>query len=190
MPYSKEHKEKTREKILESAYALFSTRGFDAVTVNDVMEDCSLTRGGFYAHFDSKSALYSEAIAFASAQSDLARGKLQGIPSREWLESLLDAYLSVEHVKGERACPLAFLVTDVASRGARTRSAYTQAYTGMNAIILQHANVDNTVSYKEALSLSAMIIGAVAVARTIDDRKLVEDILASARQQANRILGW
>ena len=64
MPYSKEHKAKSRERILQSAYQLFATRGFNQVTIDEVMQDCSLTRGAFYAHFISKSDLYSEVFQF------------------------------------------------------------------------------------------------------------------------------
>ena len=61
MRYDPQHKRRTRQRILESAARLFTARGFDAVSIEDVMRDCGLTRGGFYAHFASKAALYREA---------------------------------------------------------------------------------------------------------------------------------
>ena len=36
MPYTKEHKETTRRRILESAFRLFTVKGFDGVTVNEI----------------------------------------------------------------------------------------------------------------------------------------------------------
>jgi AcrR family transcriptional regulator len=54
MPYTKEHKENTHKKILESAFRLFTVKGFNSVTVDQVMNGCGLTRGAFYAHFTSK----------------------------------------------------------------------------------------------------------------------------------------
>jgi len=116
MPYSQEHKERTRKSILNSARELFSRNGFDAVTVNEVMEDCSLTRGAFYAHFNSKSDLYSEALKYSATNSELAKKKPKNTSSKEWLSQLLDGYLSVKHVRGEEPCPLAFLATDIVSR--------------------------------------------------------------------------
>ncbi len=53
MPYSSEHKQKTRAKIVESARILFNRHGFQDVTIDMVMENAGLTRGGYYNHFKS-----------------------------------------------------------------------------------------------------------------------------------------
>ena len=62
MPWPKEQKQRSRERIVKSAYALFAARGYDNVTIGDVMREAQLTHGAFYSHFDSKQALYAEAI--------------------------------------------------------------------------------------------------------------------------------
>ena len=49
--------------ILEAAARLFRERGFDDVTVAEVMSAAGLTHGGFYGHFDSKEALIEAAMA-------------------------------------------------------------------------------------------------------------------------------
>ena len=54
MPYSAEHKARSREKILEAAVRLFAFRGFDQVSLDDLMQEAGLTRGAFYAYFVSK----------------------------------------------------------------------------------------------------------------------------------------
>ncbi len=63
MPYSREHKQMTHDKIVEAARILFNRHGFQDVTIDMVMEDVGLTRGGFYNHFKSKEALYSAAVS-------------------------------------------------------------------------------------------------------------------------------
>ena len=62
MPYSAQHKQETRNRILRSARRLFNRRGFAEVTINEIMAEAGLTRGGFYKHFTSKDDLYSEAL--------------------------------------------------------------------------------------------------------------------------------
>ena len=57
MPYSPEHKRDTREKILESARRLFNKKGFSEVSIDEIMENAGLTRGGFYRHFRDKDEL-------------------------------------------------------------------------------------------------------------------------------------
>jgi TetR/AcrR family transcriptional repressor of nem operon len=189
MPYSKDHKERTRQIILKSARVLFSSKGFNAVTVNEVMQNCSLTRGAFYAHFESKSNLYSEALKFSATNSELAKIKPKETSSKEWLSQLLNGYLSIEHVNGSKPCPLAFLAIDVASQDKTAQKAYAHTYKNMNKIIMDYAGADASCDEEDILSLTAMIIGAVAVSRTIEDQRLVKQILNSCRQQARLILG-
>lgn len=189
MPYSKTHKAKTREDILKSARSLFSTKGFNAVTVNDVMSDCSLTRGAFYGHFSSKSELYSEALKFSATHSELAKIKPEGLSPKKWLSQLLDGYLSTGHVNGDNPCPMAFLATDIVSRDKTTKRAYAHSFKSMNKIIMKYAGPDVPCNENDVLSLTSMIIGAVAVSRTIEDQHLVKNILDSCRQQARIILG-
>src|ERR1700704_1176038 len=62
MPYTAEHKQATRERILESARRLFNDKGFAEVSIDEVMDKAGLTRGGFYRHFRDKSELYAEAV--------------------------------------------------------------------------------------------------------------------------------
>ena len=63
MPYSAEHKEGTRQRIVTSAARLFNRKGFAEVTVSEIMTAAGLTHGGFYRHFRSKDELYSEVIS-------------------------------------------------------------------------------------------------------------------------------
>ncbi|MDP1545077.1 MAG: TetR/AcrR family transcriptional regulator [Anaerolineales bacterium] len=50
--------EETRAKILESAIKLFSARGYNAASVDDICRDAGISKGAFYHHFESKQALF------------------------------------------------------------------------------------------------------------------------------------
>lgn len=189
MPYSKEHKEKTRKVILKSAFKLFTAKGFDGVTVNEIMKNCGLTRGGFYAHFSSKASLYSESIKFAATTRKLEELKPKNFSDKRWLSLLLDKYLSVEHVNGARPCPLTFLVTDIITRNAEAKSAYARTYADMNSVLMKYASSYSNCNKDEILSLTAMIIGAVAISRTMDNKKSVKKLLASCRHEVGMKLG-
>lgn len=93
MPYSKEHKAETRQKILKSAHKLFSAKGFDQVSIDDLMQHANLTRGAFYAHFKNKQSAYSEAIIEGVQKSKMAHQKPAGTTNKEWMEELLTLYL-------------------------------------------------------------------------------------------------
>jgi TetR/AcrR family transcriptional regulator, transcriptional repressor for nem operon len=62
MPYTAEHKARTRARIIEKARVMFNRRGFEQVSIDDIMREAGRTRGGFYNHFASKDELYSEAV--------------------------------------------------------------------------------------------------------------------------------
>src|SRR5579863_8770310 len=62
MPYPNGHRERIRSRIVDSARRLFNRSGFDNVSVDAIMADAGLTRGAFYAYFESKSDLYTEVL--------------------------------------------------------------------------------------------------------------------------------
>ena len=63
MPYTREHKEKTRAKIVDAARRLFNRHGFAGVSIDDIMGEAGLTRGGFYNHFGTKEELYAAVVS-------------------------------------------------------------------------------------------------------------------------------
>lgn len=59
-----------RAELLDHAQALFFARGYEATTVNDVLDAAAVSKGGFYHHFGSKEDLL-EAIAARAAEQAL-----------------------------------------------------------------------------------------------------------------------
>lgn len=185
MPYPKDHAAKSRDKILASAYKLFISKGHDATSIDEIMQDCALTRGAFYGHFRSKSQLYSEAILHAAKQSKLAGDKPSQVGHRAWIQELLAAYLDKDtSAKANWPCPLAFFATDIAHREPEVRGAYTKAFASMNAHLLEHVRTYSRCSEATVLAVTAMLIGAVAVARTMDDDHLRSCLLESCERAA------
>ncbi|WP_380058896.1 TetR/AcrR family transcriptional regulator (plasmid) [Falsihalocynthiibacter sp. SS001] len=74
--------EERRERILDAAQALFYTRGWDDVTVADILAETEISKGGFYHHFSAKEDLLDgiierftkEALNDAEASSSAAQG--------------------------------------------------------------------------------------------------------------------
>src|SRR5512134_1174383 len=50
--------EETQSKIFDSAIKLFSARGFNAASVDDICKEAGISKGAFYHHFESKQALF------------------------------------------------------------------------------------------------------------------------------------
>ena len=60
MPRKTDHKDRIRQRILDRSAELFRKRGFEGVSIDNLMAAADLTRGGFYAHFSSKSDLFAQ----------------------------------------------------------------------------------------------------------------------------------
>ena len=68
MKVSKEKMAEHREEIIASAAKRFRERGFEGISVAELMKEVGLTHGGFYGHFASKEELV--ALASERAMSD------------------------------------------------------------------------------------------------------------------------
>jgi TetR/AcrR family transcriptional repressor of nem operon len=188
MPYTPQHKMQSRERILASAYKLFSSKGYDNVSINEIMADADMTRGGFYAHFENKSKLYYEAIIFAAENSAIMRKKPESLDDRVWVKALIKGYLHKENIKDFCHCPLASLVTDVAVREREVRKAYTNTYKGMNDLLAKYTKSFSDCSDDTIMAATAMIIGGLAIARALDDPRLSERLLTNCQTEALRLL--
>ena len=190
MPYSKEHKKATRQKILNSAITLFSTQGFDQVSLDDLMKHAGLTRGAFYAHFKNKKAVYARAIIAGAKQSRINQCKPVDMTLEEWTIDLLAGYLSIDHVYQHIApCPLAFMVTDIANNEKEIRATYTRMYKLINKAILSQLKDNTAVSEEDILATTAMMIGSVAIGRALNDEAMTRRLLDSSRVASLKLLG-
>jgi len=192
MPYTKEHTQQSRERILACASRLFSRRGYEAVSIDGLMQEAGMTRGAFYHHFANKSEVYAAAIAYAAQHSLLSKVKAAAAPGHPWLGDMLQVYLNRRHVDEEPSpCPLAFLVTDVSTREPEVRAAYTQVYGELVRFMsaqLSNAETEPLSATEQALAMSAMMIGAVAIGRALDDNGLIDGLLAGCRKMADEIV--
>jgi len=50
--------EETKAKIMEAAIKLFSTRGYNKASVDDICQEAGISKGAFYHHFKTKQMLF------------------------------------------------------------------------------------------------------------------------------------
>jgi TetR/AcrR family acrAB operon transcriptional repressor len=70
MKRTKEEAALTRARVLKAALSVFSSRGYDATTLDDVASSAKVTRGAIYWHFKSKADLYNTLIEEVSARGN------------------------------------------------------------------------------------------------------------------------
>jgi TetR/AcrR family transcriptional repressor of nem operon len=194
MPYSKEHKRRTREQILRAASHAFRAEGVGAVAIPKLMGQVGLTHGGFYAHFESKDALVAEACAaaFGEGGENLLTKVAEGAPGDE-LRAIIRAYLSRSHRDTpEVGCALPSLAAEIAREPAPVRHAFTQAVSGYLQQLGAYmptspadADAPDDASHDaigdDALVLLSGMAGALLLARAVDDPALSDRILRTSR---------
>lgn len=192
MPYSAEHKQETRQKILKAAARLFNRKGFAEVTIGEIMRAAGLTHGGFYRHFKSKDELYSEVITQFLCrppepwQTKPAERCAPGLPFALYV---VDAYLSREHLEDlDGSCPLIGLPSDAARGGEAVKSAYRQVAESM--LKLFEANLDGPAAREQALVSLALCVGGMVLARAIDDEALGTELRDTAQKHILATTGW
>ena len=192
MPYPKDHKEKTRAKITEAARILFNRHGYDRVTIEQVMAEAGLTRGGFYAHFSGKEALFAEAMAsFLMGRGARWRDEAGIVPNAcevEMAERMVDAYLSRQHLEDvDGQCPMIALSSDAARIGPDVRAAYEKLLTAMVWLFEVNIGTDRPTARRDALSMAALCVGGMILARTLPDSALADEVRGAAHGQARAI---
>jgi len=192
MPYSPEHKVRTRARIVESARCLFNRHGFEQVTIDQIMAAAGLTRGAFYHHFDSKDELYASSVAsFATCNpfaAKMANAEPASIDPRKLARILIDLYLSDEVLDNvDLHCPLYALPADVARAGLEPQKAYTDLIRGMSCVYC--AALEGTCdAERRAETIVSLCVGGMVLARTTHDPDLRKSLRASARHQALALL--
>lgn len=177
MKVSREEAAASRERILDVASKVFRERGLDGIGVADLMQEAGLTHGGFYGHFRSKEELMAMACARALSES-LARWHKRA-ESGAPLSAIAKSYLSTRHRDDPgTGCPLPTLATDVARHGAPVRRAFTE---GMDSLVDVLAEIvpgrTKALRRRKAISIFAAMVGAMALARAVDEARMSEEIL-------------
>src|SRR3954467_12684073 len=184
MRYGKDHKQATRQRIVDAAGRRFKQDGIDGAGVATVMSDAGLTNGAFYAHFTSKEDLVANVLA---DQLRAQRESFDAQPSdRAGLEAFIRSYLSPEH-RDESAdgCPSAALVDEIVRRPAATKRVFTEELTRtMDDIAARLDPTDGEAARADALALFASMLGTLQLARALTDRALSDQLLARGVETA------
>ncbi|MBI1396797.1 MAG: TetR family transcriptional regulator [Betaproteobacteria bacterium] len=184
MGSSQADKTETHARIVKIAAAKFREAGVDGISVADLMKEAGLTHGGFYRHFASRDELVAEAVEYAMAEALRRLGAAVRRSAGPPFEAMVEGYLSKAHRDADgRTCPLVSLASDVARGPAPLRSSYAKlvnTYIDWIAGLLEAERPDRT--RQDAIAALGTMVGALALARSVDDEALSTEILAAARQ--------
>jgi len=177
MRVSRKKAAENRDRIVETASRMFREGGFEGVGVDAIMKRAGLTHGGFYGHFGSKDDLVAEAVTRALERGAENLGRYRN------LRDLVAEYLSQHHY-ADRAngCAIAALGSDMVRQGEGVRrglTAHVRVQLDRFARLLKEGTAARR--RKRAIATLAGMIGALTLARAVDDPALSKEILTAAR---------
>lgn len=183
MRYPAHHKQKQRERIVQSASRHFR-RGGRQVAIADLMGKLNMTHGGFYRHFASKEELFAEAVAHGFEE---IRAKLGGVaaqqPGQE-LKAMIEGYLSLEHCANPaEGCPVAALGPEIARQPRSVRAKIDRAMRDhFKKVAKLLPGATENERERNTLVLFSGMAGALSMARSVADADLRQTILQGARE--------
>ena len=182
MGYSANDTAQKHERILNESIRLFRERGFSGVSVDEVMKSAGLTHGPFYNHFVSKEALMAETLTH---EMQRFIGHLDSLPAtEEGKAQYADHYLSEEHMNDRgMGCAIAALASEV-SKAKQVRRAFTEQFKGViQKLATRFPWRSRRSSRGDAIHMYSAMVGALILARAVDDRDFAREILTEARNR-------
>ncbi|MQW33480.1 TetR/AcrR family transcriptional regulator [Sinorhizobium meliloti] len=174
MKVSREQMAENRRRILDVASRLFKDKGFDAVSVAEVMKAAGLTHGGFYGHFSSKDDLVAQTLAHALAADSVGNGEFS---------DFVKSYLAPRHRDNPaNGCPTAGLAAAIRHQTPPAKAAMTEGLRSQIARIERALpDRDSAATRRAAIGSWAAMVGAVILARAVDDPDLSDEVLEQTR---------
>ncbi|HUS14147.1 MAG TPA: TetR/AcrR family transcriptional regulator [Chloroflexia bacterium] len=176
-------KEATHDRIVETAARAIRRTGYDGTGVAEIMKEAGLTHGGFYAHFDSREGMLAEAADRAGADGMAVMARMAATaPAKKGLEAMLRAYLSKEHVDAvETGCVVAALGSEMPRQAPKVRRAATRRIKEMiDLVARQSPDWGKAGAHERALVTVATALGALVIARAVDDPQLSDAVREAA----------
>jgi TetR/AcrR family transcriptional repressor of nem operon len=173
-----------KEQIIATAARRFRERGFDGISVAEIMNEVGLTHGGFYRHFSSKNELVAIASLRAVSETVAKWRKIADDATGDRLEAIIESYLSLRHHDHpETGCLVATLGGELSRQSSVVKDAVTEGGRQMIDFLSGIApGKTKTLRRKQAIVMFASMAGGMILARMTSDSELREEILKDVAQ--------
>lgn len=184
MRYKSGYKEEKRQELLNISGQLAKKNGFQATGVDTFMKAAGVTSGAFYSHFSSKNDLFKALIENELGHSiQMWQDNPHTDPSL-WIDFELNRYLSLSHIeRPDHGCVLPTLASEIARADNDIKRAYQAELIRGQQIFFHHLG-----SEAKAWAVLCQLVGAILMARSIEDNALRLLILESSKQSIKMML--
>lgn len=189
MRVSRIQAEENRQAVIKVASRLFREHGFDGIGLKDLMAGAGMTQGAFYKQFESKEDLVAQASRRALQEALDRWSAAAASRPDDPLAAVVDFYLSEGHCsERSEGCPVVALGSDAARRGTDVRAPFEAGLKEYLALLGGWiGGSDRGESESKAMAVLATMVGAVLLARAVNDPQLSKSFLQAAAQQVATI---
>jgi TetR/AcrR family transcriptional repressor of nem operon len=176
-----------KEQLVDRSAAVFLERGFNAASVNDIVQAAEVPKGSFYNHFASKEALAVEVLTRYVDELGLRElADPDGSPL-EQIRAHLMANIAAREAAGiEYGCLLGNFSTDAVALNDGLREAVTRGFArwsdAMAAAVARAQAAGEVRNGTDAHTLARYLVssfeGAIAQAKTLRTEKPIRDFLS------------
>jgi TetR/AcrR family transcriptional repressor of nem operon len=179
MRVSKKQAAANRERILKEASRLIRERGISGTGVDALTEAAGMTHGSLYSQFGSKERLVEDAVAYA------IEAKGQEVPEAFAVSDYVSEYLSPSHRdRPGSGCPFAALVCEIPRQSKGVRDRFTAGVRAMMGLLSGRTHgLKQRQRDDKALATIASLVGALVLARAVNDPRLSDDILCATKSR-------
>jgi TetR/AcrR family transcriptional regulator, transcriptional repressor for nem operon len=174
-----------RNHVIDVASQLFREHGFDGIGLKDLMAAAGLTQGAFYKQFASKDDLIAQASAKAIEASALRWAQATAAKPKDPLGAIAAFYLSDGHRNARmEGCPFVALAADAARQGSDVKAVFEdgikRSIEMLSGLIAKSGGTGKAT--RRAMAVLSTMVGAVTLARAINDEKMASQILQAAAE--------
>jgi AcrR family transcriptional regulator len=191
MRYSAEHKQQTRNRILQAAAEMFRTEGYGAAGIDGLTKAAGVTNGAFYGHFKSKSDAFKTAVESGMDETRDGISQIRQEHGSDWVPALIDQYMDLDHlIDIANCCALPGLTTEVARGDTDLRLVYQQAFQRIARVTADGLDGQSAADReRQAIVLLALLTGGVLIGRAMADNDSARLVAEAVRQGALELFG-
>jgi AcrR family transcriptional regulator len=195
-----------RDEILDVAERLIRTRGYDAMSIQNVQDELGCSRGALYHYFRSKDAILEAVIDRMTAAGMAVIGPIASDPALSAMDKLQTMFRDAGSWKSQRSDFLIPLIRGWYQPGnaivrVRAEAAAYEQFRPLMATILRQGVAEGTMTVSSAdhaaVILTALFAGSTdAIRRLLLDRldgrvpyEEVERFIHAYNEAIERILG-
>lgn len=189
MRVSREQATRNRQNVIDVASRLFREHGFDGIGLKDLMKNAGLTQGAFYKQFASKEDLVAQASQRAlEGSTERWIGAAEENPD-DPLEAAIAFYLSEEHQGAKMdGCPIVALGADAARQGPDVKASFEAGVKAHLEVLGEMISATSEAERKgKSIAILSLIVGALTLARVVNDPEMAESFLDAAAQKVREI---